>query len=437
MALATLDGTIGPGILGAADAPLSALQAEHDIDDARRAMALAREDCERLSRGLSAAAGGYEFVDQFVEKLGEELAASLGYFIGSTFPLIAAVLLPGALLAGGGIAAFLATLPEASRAAILSSAGEWIRRHGSALSDPAFVTAVRYSVMSADDAGEGLIRVPPQVAQFLGDGGLGILGVDTSAAVIASGAAAFGILRESTVRVRPAAAAHGLSDALDIQDRVERIPAEPEQVRIERYSTPGSPDRFEVYVAGTAELALAGDANPWDMTSNVRAMAGGSDGTAAGSYRAVVEAMTLAGIDSSSRVTLTGYSQGGLIAAQLAASGEYSVDGLITLGAPAGQVAVPHDIPYIAIEHTNDLVPALGGTFAFSEPLVVRRELFDGVPPASGVMLPAHELSNYLDTAGLVDNSANVRIRELLSRLSHEPAESVTSTVYLAERNEH
>ena len=51
--------------------------------------------------------------------------------------------------------------------------------------------------------------------------------------------------------------------------------------------------------------------------------------------------MALAGITAGSAVVFTGYSQGGLIAARLAASGDYHTTGLYTLGGPAGQVPVP------------------------------------------------------------------------------------------------
>jgi hypothetical protein len=97
-------------------------------------------------------------------------------------------------------------------------------------------------------------------------------------------------------------------------------------------------------------------------------------------------------------------------------------------------VAVPPNIPYLAIEHTNDLVPALGGSFASSEPTIVRRQLFDGPPPPSEFVLPAHRLAHYLDTAGLVDASRNVTISETVARLDHPHYREVVSTVYRAER---
>ncbi|MCC6270044.1 MAG: hypothetical protein IT190_02075 [Microbacteriaceae bacterium] len=432
--LMAIDRVVGNGILNAADAPLSALRAEQAIDEATAGLGVAVQECALLTRGLSMAVQQYEWVDRHVAVLEEHLAAKMAYLLGAIAPALIAVMLPGALLAAAGVAAFLATLPEKTRAALFTSIGSWLRANSGALTDPRVVSAVRLSVMSADDAGMGLAHLPPNIAAALGDEGLGILGVDTSAAVLAGAASGLGLLRESPVRVTQGATEDGVSNAVTIRDRVERIPTDLAQVRIDRYSVPGQPDRFEVYIAGTADLSATNGNEPWDMASNVTATAGGSDGSGAGSYRSVTEAMELAGIGADSPVTVTGYSQGGLIAAQLAASGDYAIVGLITVAAPAGQVAVPHDIPYLAIEHTDDLIPALGGRFVSSDPLVVQREVFDGPPPTAQFVLPAHQLTHYLDTAGLIDDSENLRLRGVLQQFSHPQAENVTSTVFLAER---
>lgn len=429
--VAALDRAIGNGILGAVDAPRSAVLAEAAIDAAESALARAIHDCQLLGYGLGNAAGGYELADRFANRLGQELAAGLGYLAGTAAPYLLALAMPGLLLFGGIGAGVYASLTPEGRSRLGATLQEWLRHNNASLSDPGFVEALRFSVMAADDAGAGFGKVPPILARALGDEGLGLVGLDTSAAVLAAAAGATGLSRESAVTVAVRSTSSEVAPANGVRDRAERIPEEPEQIRIDRYSTPGGPDRFEVYIAGTAELSVASVDEPWDMTSNLTAMGGGS----AGSYRAVEEAMRLAGVEAGSPVTVTGYSQGGLIAAQLAASGDYSIDGLVTFGAPAGQVAVPHDIPYLAVEHTNDLVPALGGTFASSEPVVVRRQLFDGPPPPSEYVLPAHRLPNYLETAGLVDVSDDPRIEATLRRLEHAQATSVTSTVYLATRS--
>ncbi len=432
--LVALDRVIGNGILNAADAPQSALRAEQAIDEATAALNSATQDCEVLARGVSDAAQHYEWADRFVGQLEQQLAARLGYLLGMVAPVLLALILPGALLAAGGTATFLASLPEKSRKALVASIGSWLKEKSGSLTDPRVVTAVRLSVMSADDAGAGFARLPPQVAAALGDEGLGLLGVDTSASVLAASAGAFGLLRETRVKVTRGESVHGIANARTMQERLNRIPSGPEQIRIDRYSTPGEPDRFEVYIAGTEDFSPITGSNPSDLTSNVSAMAGGSDGSGAGSYRAIEEAMDLAGISSTSRVTFTGYSQGGLIAAQLAASGDFATDGLVTVAAPAGQVAVPHVIPYLAIEHQDDLIPALGGTFSSSDPLIVSRRAFDGSPPSTEPVLPAHRLDHYRDTAELIDQSTNLRLAGVLRELSHARAESVTSTVFLAER---
>lgn len=432
--LMAIDRVIGNGILTAADAPQSALRAEHAIDEATAAIAHAEERCDFLRRGLTLSAEQYEWTDRFVTQLQQRAAAQLGHLVGSIAPLILALLLPGALLAAGGTAVFLATLPAKSRKALAASVGAWLRERSVALTDPHVVTAARFWVMSADDVGAGILKVPSQISSLLGDEGLGIFGIDTSAAALAASAAGLGLLRETPVRVTQGESKHGITNAVGVRDRLDRIPHGPEQVRIDRYSSPGEPDRFEVYIAGTETFSPVSRDEPLDLTSNVSAMAGGSDGAGAGSYRAVEEAMALAGIDSTSPVTFTGYSQGGLIAAQFAASGDYATEGLITVGAPAGQVAVPHDIPYLAIEHTDDLVPALGGTFSSSDPLIVRRQVFDEPPGPTEPTVPAHRLTRYRDTADLIDRSPNLRLHDLLGQLSKPRADNVTSTLFLAER---
>lgn len=226
----------------------------------------------------------------------------------------------------------------------------------------------------------------------------------------------------------------GVSPVENTQDRLERIPSNPHQIRIDRVSAPGVPDRFEVYIGGTEDFSPISSTEPFDLTSNIAAIAGGNDGDGAGSYRATAEALQLAGVDATSHVEFNGYSQGGLIAAQLAASGDYTVDGLVTIAGPAGGVAVPHSIPYLAIEHPDDLVPALGGFFTSSDPVVVTRRAFDGPPQGDQPVMPAHRLTRYMETAALIDESTNLRLRETLQQLSHPPAQSITSTLYFAER---
>ncbi|MEO7348907.1 MAG: hypothetical protein ABIW32_03455 [Terrimesophilobacter sp.] len=429
-----IDSVIGSGLLGASDAPHSAFQAERAIRDGAVAIAEAKEQCELLHLGVSEAAAQYECAERFVRGLQQQVSANIAFALGSLTPLLVALFLPGVLLLSGGIAAYLATLSEKNRASLFDEVRSWLKVNSTVLTDPRVVTAVRLSVMSVDDAGLGATHLPPQIAALLGDEGVGWLGVDTSAAAVIGAGSVLGLLRETPVKVAEATAAQSTSNAHSIEDRVSRIPHDPAQIRIDRYSEPGAPDRFEVYIGGTQDFSPVSGEEPWDLTSDIVATAGGSDGSGAGSYRAVVEAMKLAGVDADSAVTFTGYSGGGVVAAQLVASGDYSAQGLITLGAPAGQVSVPHSVPYLAIEHTDDLMTGLGGNYVSSDPLVVSRQVFDEPPSSADPVLPAHRLSRYLDTAELMDTSSNLRLHEALQQFKHPQSSSVTATTYVAER---
>ncbi|MGY4858878.1 hypothetical protein [Cryobacterium sp. AP23] len=191
-------------------------------------------------------------------------------------------------------------------------------------------------------------------------------------------------------------------------DLADRIPTADDggQVRIERYGDPAHPS-WLVYLGGTLEWSPAGSTEPWDMTSNVNAVADQE----AGSYRAVLAAMQAAGVQPGDPVVPVAHSQGGLIAAELAARGDINAVGLVTFGAPAGQVAIPDGLPAIAVEHSDDIIPALGGTAAEDDArLYVRREVFAGVEVPTAEALPAHQLASYRETARLVDASVEPRL---------------------------
>jgi pimeloyl-ACP methyl ester carboxylesterase len=129
-------------------------------------------------------------------------------------------------------------------------------------------------------------------------------------------------------------------------------------------------------------------------------------------------------------VVLTGYSQGGLVAATIAASGQYNVSNLVTFGAPAGLVEIPPDIPVLNVRHSDDIVPALGGYDRSSHALVVERELFAGVPVPYEEVFPAHQLGNYRATAALIDDAQSPQVRSALAALdAFAPRDDSTTVV--------
>lgn len=425
--LRAIDGRVTAARLRTADAPLSSMHAERAIDDARATARSARDHAEFLSSSIAWAATAYGNAEALAGSFAEELSSTLAYQLGLWFPILGALALPpllaGGLTFGGAAAVGYALAPEAERRKMIA---RWVKDNKRMLRDPRFVRFVRLAVSSADDFGDGVIRLPEPLRLLLGDDGLGILGVSSSAAAVVGAASSAGALRETPVKVTRASVKDGPPPPQDFEQRAKRIPTGANQIRIDRYSQPGQPDRFEVYLGGTIDGSVVAGTEPWDMTSNLTAVAGGT----AGSLAATKQAMTLAGIDSSTPVTFTGYSQGGLLSAMLASSGDYDTRGLFTLGGPAGQVEVPHDIPYVALEHADDLVPATGGTWKSSDPLLVTRTVYAGQADAGDAFLPAHELSNYRETARLADASDEQRLvaaRETLQRFSAGSTEVRTS----------
>lgn len=411
------------------DGPYSAVRAEESLVEARRLATEALVSSELLTSGLRRVVAGYEATELQLQDAHHRLSGLVGYGIGWLLPglaLLAVPLLVPSLIAGGG---GLLLLPEERRRQLIEKVRALAEAKAGVLTDPLTVELVRATVTSADDTLAGLLRVPLPAAAILGEHGLGVTGIASATAAVGIAGSTAGLFVETAVRVRPVSTRSDVAPASSLKERIERIPAGDEQIRVDRYSRPGEPDRVEVYIAGTADLGTVTGTEPLDMTSNLHAMAGGS----AGSARAVGAALRDAGVTSDTPIVFTGYSQGGLVAAQLAASGEWNTVALVTAGAPAGQVAVSRDIPYLALEHTDDLVPALGGRFESSGPLLVRHEFFAGPVDTSQALLPAHELENYVHTAGLADREPDTRIHGILSHLDATGA-TVTSTTYRAER---
>jgi hypothetical protein len=306
------------------------------------------------------------------------------------------------------------------------------------------VGLIREGVTDSDEFGEGFLGVPPPIAEVLGADGLGVLGVGSSAAVITRLGGVLGLLRETEVAVRrtsisssPTNERSGEGFSRTLAERASQFISSDkqpngEQIRIEKFVQPGHPARYEVYVAGTVSFDPVSASEPFDLTSNVSGVADESPGA----YRAVVEAMQQAGITPTSPVVLNGYSQGGLIASLVASSNDYNVKGLVTFGAPSGQVPVAASIPTLTVRHTEDLVPALGGNEVNPDAVVVYRTLFDEHDPPTDLPVAGHDFGFYKQTAAIIDRSDNPQLRSVLDPINHfeDGATRVTTTAYLAHR---
>jgi hypothetical protein len=153
-------------------------------------------------------------------------------------------------------------------------------------------------------------------------------------------------------------------------------------------------------------------------------------------------AMHDAGIRDRDEVEFVGFSQGGLIAARLAASGSWNAVGLETFGAPAGGVALPEGLHGMAIRNTDDFIPALAGPQTDHHLLQVERRAFPpGAPIPTAEPAPAHQRDAYAVTAAVVDAAESVAVREQIAALdaftaeyAHRDGSSITVMTYHAER---
>jgi hypothetical protein len=425
---------LSPEDLRRADAPVSALAAEQSTDTALVLLGLAEKQAWLTAVALHTAIQGYSRAELAVEEFAQQLGARLGYGVGFLSPLLLMMAAPTLGFGLGGLVVRGLVSGEGA-SSTFRDIGDWLLENNSVLTNPTTVALIRAAMGSTDDALGGLVRLPASVVTQLGDEGAGITGLGATAAVAVLLAHTAGMLQESGVVAHKTTTTR-TGAPRSLAERVARLPsagaAAGEQVRIERYRRPGRPDAFEVYIAGTVDFdPIAGD-EPWDLTSNINGIAG----LPAGSVEAVRAAMDDAGVTSETPLVLTGYSQGGLVASLVAASGDYTVQGVVTFGAPAGLVDIPPEVPVLTVRHTDDLVPALGGYDVGHHALVVERELFADRDVPMGIAVPAHQVAYYEETAALIDEAGSPQVRAALHNLDEFAAGAgeVESALYLARR---
>lgn len=405
MEIEAIDRIVGLGTLVTHQAPYQATRAEYDIEQAVVVLAEIQAIATALKWSLQTAADGYEIAERMIELIfrsGSSDASWMGGLLARFSPLAA--------IAAGGLVA----------------AGSDPQIRG----NPWFVSLVRESTMNLDDAAMGFLGVPRHLAHLVGDEGLGLVGLGTVASVLGGAGIALGLVRDTPVRIANQTTTVTAAPPAGFEERLERVPHptddNPAQVVVERYEIPGKPDVFVAYSSGTVDFNPLIADEPFDSGSNILNV---TDAPSA-SAEAIGQALTAAGADSDSPVHLVGYSQGGASSARVAGSGEFDVQSILTFGSPTGQIPIPVEIPAVIVEHTDDLVPALGGRQENTEAMLVTRRVFEEgqVPPDEPV--PAHIRSNYGETARLMDAEPNPRLAEVLEdfRRTTADATSITTT---------
>lgn len=392
----------------------------------------AQHAIDRLRNLAAAAAEGsrqYAQREQFLRGVAEQASSTLMWNVGRMMPALMVAYGP-AIVGGLAIVFTLAAarrlMPGSPFDHVMDVFERKLPDSGQFLSNPVVVQATAHLASGADDFVAGLVGLPQPAGNgpFTGEDAVAA-GVITSAAVL--GTRAF---QESSVRVKSVEVSQSIPPK-NYEDLVSRIPRAEEgaaQIRIEKYDS-----GYVVYLGGTIDAGIEPTGEPWDMTSNMAAIAEMDSG----SYSATIAAMREAGISAEDNVIMVGHSQGGLVAAQIAASGEYRVSDVVTVGAPLHQVELPEDVHLVAIEHSEDVIPSLSGVAApaaVATHLTVQRTLYQSAPPPKGEVLPAHNLSRYIETARVMDTSGDNKLNTEQRRIAARTQGEGTTTMWRADR---
>ena len=189
-------------------------------------------------------------------------------------------------------------------------------------------------------------------------------------------------------------------------------------IRIESYASSRG-RTLVVYLPGTAEWNPLGKEKAFDVRSDLELL-GTTENSS--SYRAANAALHAFGVMESDRLVLVGYSQGGMVAADLAQQNA-NVVGVVTMGSPIANEKLPAGVPVISLEHSNDVVPALAGaTNPITENWVTATRHVE-VDPGENV-LKAHNMREYVATATLADQTSDAGLVRLREKLFSELAQS-------------
>ena len=280
----------------------------------------------------------------------------------------------GDLTAYGGDAAIVATRAEIERvqrelAAVANLLASQIQpfdflvkpgKHiALSLELPPVLQRIDYLNSACSAAAEEYFMGEAKVAGGLAESTAGMV----ATAMLVTGAA-FGIFRDQPgAKVQQIGSSEPITPAdslVGLMARLRSTASADSRIRVEAFlsSVPNGTSKFVVYVPGTQTWNPVPGANPIDLTSNLIGMA---NIRPSGGELAVSAALAAAGAKANDEVLLVGHSQGGLVAANLAARQNlnYKIAGIVTFGAPIGQLASQIKVPTLAIEHRNDLVPKL------------------------------------------------------------------------------
>lgn len=190
--------------------------------------------------------------------------------------------------------------------------------------------------------------------------------------------------------------------------------------------------RFTLYLPGTQYWSPVGSTKAFDLTSDLAAFA--KPGFSAPERAAVqaLKAQGFGGIPGDS-VTVVGYSEGGIVGANLVSSGALTnlggkVSGLVTVASPISAANLPEQTRVISIEHVDDPVPKLD---LATNPKTTNWTTLKLKPE----WLDTHELSSYQKDVVQLGEKRHSQLSQALAAMTGgHTTGSATLTGYTASR---
>lgn len=428
--LVAVNGLLSEAELAMAAAPPSALQAKREIAEAIPLLSRAASGAALLARHTRTSMLEYGITESQREAalrtLFQDMAKVFGFAAGGSV-----LFATSATVFGMG---FLSTDTSSDSGA--SDGSSFLSEHPEIINNPLFVEIVKLIVDSIDDWMLAAGYVPAWLVERLKE--MGITGPELAAALLIASGQLTGKLTESgTAFSKRRSTVGAVTPPAGWEDRIARLPDTANnggyQIKIEKYTDATGRSSFEVYVSGTQTFSTSKTATPFDMTSNMKGIAGQPNA----SLSAVEKAMKAAGIKPGDPVNITGHSQGGLIAHEVAASGHWNVKVVLEAGPPAAHTTLPAGATEVILAHREDLVTALGGSPDDDKAIVVKATAFpDGSPDPVG-KVPAHDTDRYQHTAKLLDGAASSVVNDAKDKANSSEkgaSSTVTTTYYKAER---
>jgi alpha-beta hydrolase superfamily lysophospholipase len=198
-----------------------------------------------------------------------------------------------------------------------------------------------------------------------------------------------------------------------------------------------------VHIPPTA--AIIGGENVFDGITDVQLMGARANDLSDG----IVKALKNAGAKKGQQMVMIGHSLGGIAAVATSQTKQFrknfSAPSIITLGSPIASVPIPKDVRVLALEHRQDIFPALGGASnpKGSNVTTVTRDLAESADAkeraaakdAKGTA--AHSRKFYSQTLAMVDKNQDVSVMAFKKAVAGvlRPGAEVETTQYLTQRS--